>query len=164
MMMAHVTPFAETPIRPQQCAQLSPFDWPRGSRLGLGPRRIATMRGCGALALLASLPAVLSSYGPRAGPGTTVVWPSGLPPTAPSHDIQPYVTGISAWNGNTYAIGPAPFNYSLMPYNYTSSCVGWGQTQHWRTGAGAVVVFQTDNVHSNHALAAGLCLTRCTSS
>jgi hypothetical protein len=86
------------------------------------------MRGCAALSLLASLPAALSSYGPRAGPGTTVVWPSGLPPTAPSHDIQPYVTGISAWNGNTYAVGPAPFNYSLMPYSYTNSCVGWGQS------------------------------------
>ena len=87
----------------------------------------------GALALLASLPGALSSYGPRAGPGTTVVWPSGLPPSQPSHDIQPFVTGITAWNGNTYSVGLPPFNYSLMPCS-GNSCVGGGQTQEQALG------------------------------
>ena len=98
----------------------------------------------GALALLASLPVALSSYGPRAGPGTTVVWPSGLPPSQPSHDIQPFVTGVTAWNGNTYAVGLPPFNYSLMPYSYTNQCVGGGQTQEQALGCRSCASDQTD--------------------
>jgi len=66
---------------------------------------------------------VQASYGPRAGPGTTVVWPSGLPPSPPSQSIQPYVTGLSAWNGNTYSVGAPPFNYTLLPYKYSNGYV-----------------------------------------
>ena len=51
---------------------------------------------------------------------------TGVPPAAPSQSVQPYVTGLTAWNGDTYSVGLPPFNYTLMPFKYTNTCV----TQH----------------------------------
>ncbi len=74
---------------------------------------------CAALALCAAalLLAAGGSTGPRPGPsGGFIVYPNGEPPSPPRHFIEPYVTSVTTYNGDSYASG-------VGAYTYTDVCV-----------------------------------------
>jgi hypothetical protein len=58
----------------------------------------------------AALRAAGATTGPRAGPaGGVIVYPSGGPPAPPRHFLEPYVTGVSSYNGDSFFNGSGAY-------------------------------------------------------